>query len=50
MCQMMTEKGQATVEYALIIGIISVAALIVLLLVGTGIGNVVTNVATTINP
>ena len=35
---MMEEKGQGLVEYALIIGLIAVAVVVVLGLLGTGIG------------
>ena len=34
------DKGQTLVEYALIVGLVSIAAIVIMVLMGTEIGNV----------
>jgi pilus assembly protein Flp/PilA len=40
------EEGQTLVEYALIVGLVSIAAIVVMVLMGTEIGNVFTKITT----
>jgi pilus assembly protein Flp/PilA len=40
------EKGQTLVEYALIVGLVSIAAIVIMVLMGTEIGNVFTKITT----
>jgi len=38
------EKGQTLVEYALIVGLVSIAAIVIMITMGTEIGNVFTKI------
>jgi pilus assembly protein Flp/PilA len=38
------EKGQTLVEYALIVGLVSIAAILVMIVMGTAIGGVFTKI------
>jgi pilus assembly protein Flp/PilA len=45
LAKMRAEDGQALVEYALIISLIAVAAIVMLRLVGTNVNNILSDIA-----
>jgi pilus assembly protein Flp/PilA len=45
LAKMRAEDGQALVEYALIISLIAVAAIVMLRLVGTNVNNILSSIA-----
>ena len=40
------DEGQTLVEYALIVGLVSIAAIVIMVIMGTEIGNVFTKITT----